>query len=129
MKKIILFIWQLPQNLLGFILSRGGVQFKNQEHTIYFKKRFFNSGVSLGQYIILDEVFKYANDLQNAIDHEIGHSKQSLYLGWLYLLVIGLPSLFRNIYSRIFKKNEAWYYSDFPENWADKLGNVNRKTR
>lgn len=128
MKKIILFIWQLPQNFLGFILSIGGVPFKNQDQTIYFK-RFFNSGVSLGQYIILDKVFKNTNYLHNTIDHEIGHSKQSLYLGWLYLPVIGLPSFFRNIYARIFKKNEAWYYSGFPENWADKLGNVNRKTR
>lgn len=128
MKKIILFIWQLPQNFLGFILSRGGFTFKNQGQTICFK-RFFNSGVSLGQYIILDKGFKYANELQNAIDHEIGHSKQSLYLGWLYLPVIGLPSFFRNIYARIFKKNDTWYYSGFPENWADKLGNVNRKTR
>ena len=128
MKKIILFIWQLPQNFLGFLLSRkASLQIKVKNKTIYYKK-FLNSGVSLGQFIILDNSIQSSKDLLNIIFHEIGHSKQSLYLGWLYLPVIGLPSFFRNIYARIFKKNDAWYYSGFPENWADKLGNVNRKT-
>lgn len=129
MKKLILFIWQLPQNLLGFLLSRkASFQMKVKNKIIYYKK-FLNSGVSLGQFIILDDSIQSSKDWLNIIFHEIGHSKQSLYLGWLYLPVIGLPSFFRNIYARIFKKNDTWYYSGFPENWADKLGNVNRKTR
>ena len=135
--KILKFIWQLPQNLIGFIITRFSKKKinylfnDNSNGIIYFNNNFFNSGVSLGNYIILDTVYN-ENAIQKTANHEHGHQKQSLYLGPLYLLVVGMPSATRNVIDRLFhkkwiyKERVDWYYGGFPENWADKLGNVER---
>lgn len=67
--------------------------------------------------------------VQECIDaHEWGHSIQSLIFGPLYLLVIGIPSVMRGSISHWhYNKNDNWdYYNGFPENWADKIGGVQR---
>lgn len=122
--KFLMYVHQLPQNLIGLlvILFTGA---KAETCCWYTSKFYF--GVSLGNYIIFG-----GNYTINDLKHEQGHQKQSLYLGWLYLLLIGLPSVIRNIYDRIAHRNwnnvcrVEWYYSGFPENWADKLGGVRR---
>ena len=130
MREALLWIWQLPQNLLGWTISRfchwemdgDGVEF-------YTRLRFFDSGVSLGKYVILQRNLFVTEE--NA-RHELGHSRQSLRLGPLYLLAVGLPSLIRNVWDRLFhkdwpyRKRKDWYYSGYPENWADRLGGVKR---
>jgi hypothetical protein len=132
---VIRWIWQLPQNLLGFMLSRNYVLkhaciSRNGKWVVYFKP-FFRSGISLGNYIILDYWY-CGRDSRQIIYHEYGHSRQSLILGWLYLPLVGLPSIIGNIWDRLFHKKwssdrrEKWYYSRYPENWADKLGGVIR---
>ena len=130
MKRVLLYLWQLPQNLLGLILSRVLKTEYRFEYGIkyYAVNGFFYSGVSLGKYILIDNAYLLARKttLENVLKHELGHQKQSLCIGWFYLLVVGIPSLCRNIYARITKKDNKWYFSGFPENWADKLGNVNR---
>ena len=133
---VIRWIWQLPQNLVGFLLTRRyeylsirrmGGKWVN----VYFKP-FFRSGVSLGDYIILDYWYCGKACSRQVVAHEYGHSKQSLILGWLYLPLIGLPSVIGNVWDRLFHKKwtsdqrERWYYSRYPENWADKLGGVVR---
>jgi hypothetical protein len=74
----------------------------------------------LGKYIVFDNRRTLED---NDIKHEMGHQKQSLYLGWFYLIIIGLPSVIGNLIYRIKKFN---YYSLPWEKWADKLGNVKR---
>lgn len=125
MKKVLLFIWQLPQNILGLlVILFTEAKYCNKGCWVTTKSRF---GVSLGKYIIFGQVI---NDL--SLKHEQGHQKQSLYLGWLYLLIIGLPSITFNIADILFHKNWKtqdrikWYYNLPWEHWADKLGNVNR---
>ena len=96
MKNVLLYIWQLPQNLLGLILlliykTESRLTYKGVK--VFFNKK-FPSGISLGNYIILRKEPK--NDYDYTwidIYHEYGHHRQSLYLGWFYLPVIGLPSL------------------------------------
>ena len=127
MKKVLLWIWQQPQNLVGWLLTRRSKSklitgTEEDPFTIYFYKKFFNSGVSLGDYIILAR----NNRNYKTVYHEHGHQKQSRMLGPLYLIVIGLPSLLGNIYSRIFHKSYEWYYKQPWEAWADKLGGVER---
>ena len=90
---------------------------------VYTVPNLFNSGISLGSYIIFDGRIEIS---ETDVLHEYGHQLQSRMLGPLYLLIVGIPSLIGNIYSRIKKKDEKWYYSRFPENWADRLGGVNR---
>jgi hypothetical protein len=130
---ILSWIWQLPQHLVALVilsLNKGVLYSKTIDGIkVYFVKRgVFKCGVSLGNFIILDQAYDTISEknLIMTAHHEYGHSKQSLMFGWLYLLVIGLPSVCNNIYSRIYKKDAKWYYNRYPENWADKLGNVHR---
>lgn len=136
MKKIILWIWQLPQNLIGFIWTRfakDGFQIKNKQVKVWYLPC-FNSGIALGDYIIIDTWYKNIKDenMTNEILHETGHQKQSRILGPLYLLIVGIPSLVRNVWDRLFHKKWTltqrleWYYSGFSEKQADRLGGVKR---
>lgn len=134
MKNILLWLWQLPQNIIGFILAKTAkykvpyTYMMKTDFYVYYRS-LFNSGVCLGDYIILDN-----NNADNANDilHEYGHHIQSLRLGWLYLPVIGLPSMLFNLYDRVAHKNwtrlqrRTWYYNLPWEAWADKLGGIVR---
>lgn len=130
---------ELPQNIVGKIISLrcNQMSYTMNDGTvrrIYFKSNFFNSAISLGDYIIVDSIhFKLSkNELDKCINHEYGHSKQSKKLGWLYLVIVGIPSMFRNIYDRFFHKKWnydkrcEWYYNGYPEKQADELGGVER---
>ena len=129
--KVVLFIWQLPQNILGFFLSLGGKKIDVVGGKVYVKKYLFNSAVSLGSFVIIDSR-RFKTD--TVIKHMQGHQKHSLYLGPMYLLTVGIPSFCRNIWDRIahrkwpIQKRLDWYYSGYPEKSADELGGVNRKT-
>lgn len=125
-KKILLYSWQLPQEIIGsfLVLILKGKQTKYGIIGIYTVPNLCHSGISLGDYIIFDNRIEVS---ETDVLHEYGHQLQSRMLGPLYLLIVGIPSLIRNIYSRIKKKDEKWYYSRFPENWADKLGGVNSR--
>lgn len=133
MKKVLLWLWQLPQNILGLLVilvtrARYNDISSNKEENHYLSKR-FNFGVCLGEYIILGRT---ANHVLSyiSVEHEQGHRKQSRMLGPLYLLLIGLPSFTGNIYDRIahrnwdFQSRYYWYYKQPWEAWADKLGGV-----
>ena len=115
MKNILLYLWQLPQNLLGLlvILFTGA----EKKEDIYYTDGYWFD-VSLGNYIIFGGFFNSTDE-----KHETGHQKQSLYLGWLYLLVIGLPSVIGNLLNRVIDFD---YYKQPWEAWADRLGGVER---
>ena len=115
MKNILLYLWQLPQNLLGLLVikfSRAKKDFAGVYSTNY------EFGVSLGKYIIVNQYCSW-----KTVMHERGHQKQSLYLGPLYLVIIGIPSGIGNLLHRVFQFN---YYRQPWEVWADKLGGVKR---
>ena len=123
---VILWIWQLPQNLLGlafFIcLPNRRAGFYHMASIINPKKRIY---VSLGRFIIYhyDGLYPSNESDLRGIKHEYGHCRQSLWLGPLYLLIIGLPSVTFWIHDYL-ENDWSNYYNRFPENWADKLGRV-----
>ena len=119
-KPVLLFLWQLPQNILALIVLLVNYRSKVKHEDYYTVKYLCNRGISLGNYILFDCDGVITN---KAIKHKKGHQKQSVYLGWLYLLVIGLPSVIGNVLHRFIKFD---YYSQPWEAWADRLGNVNR---
>lgn len=130
MKNVLLWMWQLPQNLFGLAvllfnkIVHGCVKSQSIDGIGYYSvKHVNNCGVSLGNYILLDSDRSIT---EKAIHHEYGHQKQSLKYGWLYLFIIGLPSAMGNIYSRLAHKDSKWYYSQWWERTADKLGGVIR---
>lgn len=124
---VLLYIHQLPQNLIGLLIL--GINFKNKKYYKrgYYVCKYMKAGVCLGKYIIFAGVPGGYD-----VAHEEGHQKQSLYLGWLYLFVVGLPSILRNIYDMIAHRHWKtayriyWYYNGYPEKWADTLGGVKR---
>ena len=138
LKQYALILWQLPQYLLGHLLvklTRAKKRIASTEHGViewYYRERSnwftrFISGVSLGEYIVLP------HDNLDTIKHEHGHSIQSLYLGWLYLPVVGIYSaVFCNLWNRLLHNDwnsydrHYWYYNRWTESWADMLGNVDR---
>lgn len=124
LKKVLLYVWQLPQNIVGLFV----ILFSRAEKLtdgIYITDKGF--GVSLGNYIIIS-----GHAGISTVQHEQGHQKQSLYLGWLYLFTIGILSASGNLIDRWFHKKWGysqrvqWYYNLPWEHWADELGGVVR---
>ena len=125
MKKVLLFIWQLPQNILGLlvILFTGAGKIKDGRYWVTGISFF---GVSLGNYVIFGDMNDHYFPVEQTIMHEYGHQRQSKILGPLYLILIGIPSLLGNIIFRLFKIDSRHYYKLPWEAWADKLGGVVR---
>ncbi len=131
--QLILFPWQLPQNLLGlgfglYLRCRGRIAEMKWERNRCFLRT--DTAVSLALFIFwkidYDDPVFFLPSVNR--EHEYGHSIQSLLLGPLYLPVVGLPSYLRTVYARWYyqKHGVRWegYYAGFPESWADRLGGV-----
>lgn len=105
--KIWIILWQLPQYLLSLVIwgyykaigkieqkvcVTGGVAGRS---CVYFLKSNRRMAFSMGKIIFLYNGFPETAQGRRTemIRHEYGHAIQSVYLGWLYLIVIGLPSL------------------------------------
>ena len=130
--EILLYLWQLPQNLLGLLLLaiygrvipidfRGDLWRSRLPSSMIYFVGGFHGGISLGRYVLLSGYYATAYDVWA---HERGHSIQSMILGPLYLFVIGLPSLLWAAWWNESRNRD--YYSFYTERWADYLGGVNR---
>ena len=123
----ILMLWQLPQLLTGLIalaIFHNYEWYTNEDAGITVlkvNKGNFNGGAcfSSGPFIF---VTPYCTE--EIIKHETGHSKQSLYFGPLFHIVVSIPSICLFIYRRAKNKDTKWYYSHWPENDANKSGHV-----
>lgn len=143
-KEILLWLWQFPQNLLGLILilfyrPEACIILQNG-NKVYFSRN-MTGGISLGKYSIINSYYaglKTGNKTMKPIEelvqldvvkHEgIGHGTQSRYLGWFYLLIIGLPSIvWASLYGSIIPYTHNGYYKFPTEAWADKLAGIVRK--
>lgn len=126
LKTIILTLWQLPQCLVGAIIWLV-CRIKKRTSKVY-NGRFLtewglHSGLSLGYFIFVHETAG-----NNTRLHEYGHTKQSQYLGWFYLLVIGLPSIiWAGCFRKYRQRNGVSYYAFYTEKWSDRLGGVVRR--
>ena len=131
MKKVLLEIinwtWCFPQTFLGLILKliykgkRKTYQYFDEEYTCYVWSNKSGS-ISLGKYILLCDEHKHNIKV---IKHEYGHYIQSLMLGWLYLIIIGLPSvIWANCFVKYRARRKKSYYDFYTESWANKLGGV-----
>ncbi len=114
--------WGILQTFFGFILFLKNIK---RRHFIYkgavFTEWARGGGISLGLF-----VFVKPNAESGLICHEYGHTLQSLLLGPLYLLIIGLPSFIwagLPYFRRLRKEKGISYYSLYCERWANALGN------
>lgn len=125
MKKMLSYLWQLPQNLCGLLyrsINKDNIISKvendnsrNVGAKVYLQR--YSGGVTLGKYIFICQDY---TDKEITIKHECGHVKQSKILGPLYLIVVGLPSI---IWAMTYKYTAPYnsYYDFYTEKWANKL--------
>ncbi|RME27589.1 MAG: hypothetical protein D6798_04230 [Deltaproteobacteria bacterium] len=134
---LLLALWEFPQNLLGVLLwlllrVRGRVRSEEWDRGRWFIET-AHLGVSLGSFVFWCPDPHPVGALERwTREHEYGHTVQSRRFGPLYLLVVGLPSLSRAAYSRwcLRRTGQPWagYYDGWPEQQADRLGRVRRRT-
>ena len=131
MKNVLLWIWQMPQILLGYLLRLfypASFTLEKDEVKVVFSDR-MHGGISLGTTVIVHSHVYVWNDYPLdtlTIRHELGHCKQSRILGWFYLLVIGLPSIFHAWFYKYDPHDPNKYYRWYTEAWADKLAGIVR---
>lgn len=116
---VILWIWQFPQNSLGWLLWQfffhGHATFTHKRARIMFTYQ-IKGGVTLGKWVFIDARYYGRSYGAETMKHEYGHVIQSLLLGWLYLPYIGIQSLIHAIFCR-----NSDYYHFWTEKWANKL--------
>lgn len=130
--------WGLPQTLLGLLmylywLPRAKTRY--WYHGARVTEWTTGGGISLGLFVFVSErASRYILDGRQLTDeesktgvrvHEYGHCIQSLMLGPLYLLAVGIPSwLWANLPAmrKIRREKAVSYYAVYPENWANHLG-------
>ncbi len=129
-------VWEAPQTALGAAMLCGEAARKRIVHIEVEKGRLVveskGTGISLGHVVFWSRANSRWHDLDvRNRAHELGHTRQSRMLGWLYLPVIGLPSISRAAYALVYREvtGRQWtgYYEGYPENWADRLGGVVRE--
>lgn len=118
---ILLILWQIPQNIIGlcYWLISGAKRKEIINNVFVLETDSKQGSVSLGNLVFIS---KYTRNYEKTLKHELGHTIQSKYLGPLYLLVIGLPSILWvavRMMSKTLQKKD--YYSFYTEAWAEEL--------
>lgn len=124
MVEILKFIWQLPQIVAAFIYYTY-LHCKDEildvctyQGTVVLIKKTSCGSVTLGNHIFLSP---RATD--TTVKHEYGHTRQSLMLGPLYLIIIGIPSILWAATHHTLAPGKSYYWF-YTERWANKLGGV-----
>lgn len=130
MKKLFFILlqctWGLPQTLLGAIILLKHIRCPHKMYRGCIDTKWDSrGGMSLGLFIFTPKEEDERTELIRV--HEYGHCFQSLLLGPLYLILIGVVSYtwanlpyFRNMR----KKKKLPYTACFVEAWASKWGEL-----
>lgn len=134
-KRALLLIWELPQNIIGAFLFIFFAVFSDSvilddDDSLEMYSPMMRGAISLGIFRVY--AYKYLGNGARYVElvrkHEKkGHRKQSMMLGPLYLIVIGLPSLvWSALHSSVRRLRTVDYFSFYTEKWADRLAGVKR---
>ena len=132
---LIQWSWGILQTLLGSIVLLLNIKNKHYwYHGALVTAWKAKSSVSLGMFVfVTDEPYFYEKlkdtyskqELSNRLlVHEYGHTVQSLILGPLYLIVMGIPSTLWGFLPNLNKKRKEQqisYFAFFTEKWANVL--------
>lgn len=130
--KVLMILWQLPQMVLAwlfwafFCLKDGAAAYGvwvvsdgGRMARVCVVNLGRRGAFTLGDWIFFDR--KWYTDggvkipTMDGIRHELGHVRQSAALGWLYLIVIALPSV---VCTAVAPNLVRGFYM---ERWADRL--------
>ncbi len=134
--RIVQCTWGILQTALGFIVFLLHINDKHFSFNGAVVTRWKSkSSVSLGMFLfVTDEPYFYEKlkdeytkeELSSRLlVHEYGHTIQSLILGPMYLIVMGIPSTLWGFLPSCNKKRsqqKVSYFSFFTERWANLLG-------
>ena len=126
--------WGILQTFLGLVLFLRHYKAKHYSyHGAIITEWNSNTSISLGLFVFVSAepffVKKFegqfsAKELSSRLlVHEYGHTIQSLMLGPLYLIVIGIPSTLWGFWmGKKRKEKQIPYGAFFTEKWANNLG-------
>lgn len=140
MKKTLYVLWQctfgILQTLLGLVHFLVYLRCPHFWYHGALVTRWSNkASVSLGMFVFVTDDLPYYERFsgqmtrqqlaERLLVHEYGHTIQSLLLGPLYLIVIGIPSTVWGFWPTLAKKRreqQISYFNFFTESWANVLG-------
>ena len=117
--RIILTIWQLPQEIIGALwclLFTNHRAILRQNGAVFFTSPKVKGAFTMGSFVFLSP--KYITN-EPTYDHEFGHVLQSRAWGWLWLLVFAIPSGLHCLFH-----NHGSYYHFYTERDANRRGGV-----
>ncbi len=140
---IIHLTWGVLQTLLGFVIFILHIKDTHYfYHGAIVTEWNGNSSVSLGMFVFITKKPYFAEKLKDdyteaqlfdrLLVHEYGHTIQSLILGPLYLILMGIPSTLWGFLPNLAKKRkerQISYFSFFTEKWANRLGEAVTKKK
>lgn len=113
---IILFIWQLPQAIVGLLMMpflKNKQLVADRHYNFCWRSETMTGGISLGPF-----AFASMRQKEQGIAHETdGHTVDSKIFGWLYLFIIGIPSV---VWAMTYDSNKHCYHSFYTEKRANK---------
>ncbi|MCR5014282.1 MAG: hypothetical protein K6A28_05870 [Bacteroidales bacterium] len=123
--------YEIPQTFIGYLYSQARCTGSHVSKVEYYggstfvinEQQLYQDGISLGNYPNINLWSSIPCDIDLAIGqypillHEYGHTIDSRRFGWLYLIVIGLPS----VRSAMGKGNHSIF-------WTEKRANRNVKS-
>ncbi len=120
LKIFLMWTWELPQTLLGALLIwiYGASYLEDIYNRKIYSSDIMTGGISLGRFILINSKYNNTDTIKK---HEYGHTRQSSYLGPVYIPSVGICSLLNAGFG--FTSD---YYDFWTEKWADKLGGVER---
>ena len=130
----LLMLWELPQNIIGALMFIFFAVFSDSvilddDDSLEMYSPMMRGAISLGIFRVY--AYKYLGNGARYVElvrkHEKGHRQQSKWLGPLYLIVIGIPSIiWATLHSFCKPISKIDYYWFYTEKWADKIGGVKR---
>ena len=126
--------WGILQTLLGLMLFLIHYKCKHYSyHGAIVTEWNSNTSISLGLFVFVSAkpffVKKFEGQIceeelsKRLLVHEYGHTIQSLILGPLYLILMGIPStLWGFLFGKKRKEQQIPYGAFFTEKWANYLG-------
>ena len=128
--------WGVLQSTLGLFIFLLHIRSRHYfYHGAVITEWNDKSSVSLGMFVFITKEPYFYDKLKSEytveelsrrlLVHEYGHTIQSLILGPLYLIVVGIPSTlwgFLPSFNRKRKNEGLSYFSFFTEKWANYLG-------
>lgn len=118
---VLQWTWGIVQNLAGLVVFVAAGRGKARGyHGAAVRNWNLAGSMTLGMFILMDR--GHGDDI---LAHEWGHTIQSIILGPLYLLVVGLPSIIwagLPAFGRYRQRNHVPYDRLYCEGWATRLG-------